>query len=54
MQELTKLEDSLTHLLASYQFYDHAIRAMTSPNYHDESDSNNWHLGVVFESAIAN
>ena len=45
-QQFTQFEDKLTHLLACYQFYDHAIRAMTSPNYHDGSDPNDWHLGL--------
>ncbi len=32
-EQLTRLEDRLHRLLASYQFYDTAIRAMTAPDY---------------------
>jgi hypothetical protein len=30
-EQLSKLEDQLHNLLACYQFYDHALRAMTNP-----------------------
>ena len=43
-QQLSQLEDQLHHLLASYQFYDHAIRSMTDPRQLDESEA--WYFGL--------
>jgi dTDP-4-amino-4,6-dideoxygalactose transaminase len=43
-ERLSKLEDRLHNLLACYQFYDHAIRAMTNPEQLD--DSQEWYFGL--------
>lgn len=43
-ERLSKLEDRLHNLLAGYQFYDHAIRAMTNPEQLD--DSQEWYFGL--------
>ena len=47
--QLARLEDQLTHLLACYEFYDHAIRAITSPDYQQEIDGHQWHLGLFLQ-----
>jgi hypothetical protein len=44
IERLSKLEDQLHNLLACYQFYDHAIRAMTNPEQLD--DSQEWVFGL--------
>jgi dTDP-4-amino-4,6-dideoxygalactose transaminase len=44
IERLSKLEDRLHNLLACYQFYDHAIRAMTNPEQLD--DSQEWYFGL--------
>ena len=43
-EPLSKLEDQLHNLLASYRFYDCAIRHMTEPDHLEESDE--WHFGL--------
>jgi len=43
-EQLSRLEDQLHNLLACYQFYDHAIRAMTSPEQLEESQE--WYFGL--------
>jgi dTDP-4-amino-4,6-dideoxygalactose transaminase len=43
-EPLSKLEDQLHNLLASYRFYDCAIRHMTEPDHLEESDD--WHFGL--------
>lgn len=43
-ERLSKLEDRLHNLLACYQFYDHAIRAMTNPEQLDNTDE--WYFGL--------
>jgi dTDP-4-amino-4,6-dideoxygalactose transaminase len=43
-EPLSKLEDQLHNLLASYRFYDCAIRHMTEPDHFEESDD--WHFGL--------
>jgi hypothetical protein len=43
-EQLSSIEDKLHNLLACYQFYDHAIRAMTNPEQLD--DSQEWHFGL--------
>jgi dTDP-4-amino-4,6-dideoxygalactose transaminase len=43
-EPLSKLEDQLHNLLASYRFYDCAIRHMTEPAHLEESDD--WHFGL--------
>mgnify|MGYP001030688050 CR=1 FL=1 len=43
-ERLSKLEDRLHNLLACYQFYDHAIRAMTNPEQIDNTDE--WYFGL--------
>ncbi len=47
-EQLTKLEDRLHRLLASYQFYDTAIRAMTAPDYmeHQVLSNEECHFGL--------
>jgi hypothetical protein len=44
IDRLSKLEDQLHNLLACYQFYDHAIRAMTNPEQLE--DSQEWYFGL--------
>ncbi|MGH1428477.1 MAG: hypothetical protein ACRBEE_11110 [Arenicella sp.] len=46
IEQLTVFEDKLTHFLAAQRFYDQAIRAMTAPDYDDESSAKQWHLGL--------
>ena len=46
IERLSKLEDRLHNLLACYQFYNHAIRAMTDPNQLE--DSQDWYFGLFF------
>jgi hypothetical protein len=43
-EQLSGVEDKLHNLLACYQFYDHAIRAMTNPEQLD--DSQEWYFGL--------
>jgi hypothetical protein len=43
-EPLSKLEDQLHNLLASYRFYDCAICHMTEPDHLEESDD--WHFGL--------
>ena len=43
-ERLSRLEDQLHNLLACYQFYDHAIRAMTNPEQLE--DSQDWYFGL--------
>jgi hypothetical protein len=43
-EQLSSVEDRLHNLLACYQFYDHAIRAMTNPEQLD--DSQEWVFGL--------
>jgi|GEM_PF-3814015 len=43
-EQLSQLEDQLHHLLASYQFYDHAIRSMTDPRELEDSEA--WFFGL--------
>jgi hypothetical protein len=43
-EQLSTVEDKLHNLLACYQFYDHAIRAMTNPEQLD--DSQEWYFGL--------
>ncbi len=43
-ERLSQLEDRLHNLLACYQFYDHAIRAMTDPTQLE--DSQDWYFGL--------
>ena len=49
-EQLSSVEDKLHNLLACYQFYDHAIRAMTNPEQLDESQE--WYFWLVSESAM--
>jgi hypothetical protein len=44
-EQLSSIEDKLHNLLACYQFYDHAIRAMTNPEQLD--DSQEWYFGLL-------
>ena len=44
IEQLSKLEDQLHNLLACYQFYDHAIRAMMNSEQLD--DSQEWVFGL--------
>ena len=41
---LMVFDDQLHNLLASYRFYDCAIRHMTEPDHLEESDD--WHFGL--------
>jgi hypothetical protein len=43
-EQLSTVEDKLHNLLACYQFYDHAIRAMINPEQFD--DSQEWYFGL--------
>ena len=43
-EQLSSVEDRLHNLLACYQFYDHAIRAMTNPEQLE--DSQEWYFGL--------
>ena len=43
-ERLSKLEDKLHNLLACYQFYNHAIRAITDPTQLE--DSQEWYFGL--------
>ena len=43
-ERLSKLEDKPHNLLACYQFYNHAIRAMTDPTQLE--DSQDWYFGL--------
>ena len=43
-ERLSKLEDRLHNLLACYQFYDHAIRALTNPKHLE--DTEDWYFGL--------
>ncbi|ODS24404.1 hypothetical protein AB835_03645 [Candidatus Endobugula sertula] len=43
-EQLSRLEDQLHNLLACYQFYDHAIRAMTNPEQLEHSQD--WYFGL--------
>jgi len=45
IQELTKLEDSLTHLVAAQRFCTLAVRAITCPTFQQQTESCDWHLG---------
>jgi len=46
-EQLTKLEDRLHQLLASYQFYDNAIRSMIDPEcLGKSSEGEDCHLGL--------
>ena len=47
---LMVFDDQLHNLLASYRFYDCAIRHMTEPDHLEESDD--WHFGLFIASAI--
>jgi len=40
------IEDQLNQLLACHEFYNLAIRAITSPDYDDEIDDLQWHFGL--------
>jgi hypothetical protein len=43
-ERLSKLENRLHNLLACYQFYDHAIRAITNPDQLDNAED--WYFGL--------
>ena len=43
-ERLSRLEDQLQNLLACYQFYDHAIRAMTNPEQLEDTEE--WYFGL--------
>ena len=45
--QLARLEDQLNHLLACHAFYDLAIRAITSPDYEEELDDQQWHFRLL-------
>jgi len=45
-QQFIEFEEKLEQLLACYQFYDRAIRAMTCPELTRESNASHWHLGL--------
>jgi len=46
---LARLEDQLNQLLACHEFYDLAIRAITSPDYNEELDDHQWHFGLFLQ-----
>jgi len=43
---LARLEDKLNHLLACHEFYDLAIRAITSPDFEEDIDGQRWYFGL--------
>ena len=43
-EQLSSVEDKLHNLLACYQFYDHAIRAMTNPEQLENTEE--WYFGL--------
>ena len=43
-ETLAQLEDTLHNLLASYRFYDCAIRHITEPDHYEGSEE--WHFGL--------
>ena len=46
IQELTKLEDSLTHLVAAQRFCALAVRAISCPAFQHQTEPSDWHLGL--------
>ena len=48
-QRLARLEDQLNQLLACHEFYNLAIRAITSPDYDGEIDDHQWHFGLFLQ-----
>jgi len=46
LHRLARLEDQLNQLLACYEFYDLAIRAITGPEYTDEINGRRWQFGL--------
>jgi len=49
VHRLARLEDQLNQLLACHEFYDLAIRAITSPDYDEELDGKQWHFGLFLQ-----
>jgi hypothetical protein len=49
VHRLARLEDQLNQLLACHEFYDLAIRAITSPDYDEELDGHQWHFGLFLQ-----
>jgi hypothetical protein len=49
VQRLARLEDQLNQLLACHEFYNLAIRAITSPDYDEEFDDHQWHFGLFLQ-----
>jgi hypothetical protein len=49
VQRLARLEDQLNQLLACHEFYNLAIRAITSPDYDEEIDGHQWHFGLFLQ-----
>jgi hypothetical protein len=49
VQRLARLEDQLNQLLACHEFYNLAIRAITSPDYHEDIDGHQWHFGLFLQ-----
>ena len=49
VQRLARLEDQLNQLLACHEFYNLAIRAITSPEYNEEIDDHQWHFGLFLQ-----
>lgn len=49
VQRLARLEDQLNQLLACHEFYNLAIRAITSPDYDEEIDDYQWHFGLFLQ-----
>jgi hypothetical protein len=49
VNRLARLEDQLNQLLACHEFYDLAIRAITSPDYDEEIEGKQWHFGLFLQ-----
>ena len=49
LHRLARLEDQLNQLLACHEFYNLAIRAITSPDYVEEIDDHQWHFGLFLQ-----
>lgn len=49
VHRLARLEDQLNHLLACHEFYDLAIRAITNPEFEEETDDQRWYFGLFLQ-----
>ena len=49
VHRLAQLENQLNQLLACHEFYDLAIRAITSLDYKEGIDGQRWHFGLFLQ-----